>query len=879
MDDDDNIDNTEAGSVWTSYSDLFTTMSIIFLVMFVFALIKSGVNTLKRTQETAKMKEYLKGKLPEEVVKETDKKKKRFVKSVKNINKYKEIINQKMLELNTLVESLGTHEQVIEELLSDQKEKEALVAHIRDELLKKDEEVENAKLLAEKTIQAKEEEVEKVKADAEETVLTQKKLADEKNQQLLALSEKLTDQKEAFEKQVNLLRQDYQERIQDNQIAHNNVIKSLKSDIQEKNVEMENIKEKISKEKKDLDNLMAQNLEVKEKLDKEKILYQQELEGLKEIVGLKEADIKRLTDEVFEKEGEVEKSRQEIQDLLSKNRVANNQQQISERVIDAAKTSIGNLLDEIEQLKKKKMAKDDEIAALQKSFDLLSGKSANAKSKIADLRAKEQELVDRFNNEKANLEKRYQNKIGDLEGRYNKAVATNNQLKGKINDLGDKINGLESENDILKKTNGMLGKDLGELRSKLGKLEGQNIGLRDRLKGLRDQLGDLNNENGKLADANAGLKNLSAKMGGDFDKYKAKLGQLEGQNKGLKDKLDRIKNNLDEAQKQADQLKALNQLLTGDNDKLKARSTICEAQRDKFGNKLENLSGQSKNCDENFEKLKNHTGKLAEEVDDLKDKLAEMEIEKEGLKGEVDKLANLNQDLLTKNDKLRSSPKLKRSPASTYKDIDAPPATPTAKLRYHIAQKLCKRLKEANIDVKIDPKTGNIIFSMDEVFLFKRNSYELSPVIKGKLSKLIPVYADELFKDDQIAAFISNINIEGHASPTYRENFVHPKIDFPEAYMHNLKLSSSRANQIVNYILAPEFKSFKYKINFRERIAAIGYSYSKPIKKIGRRLASNDPRERDCKEYDCKKSRRVEISFSLREDEDALKVLESIKEL
>ena len=37
----------DSGSVWTSYSDMFTTVAIIFLVMFVFALIKSAVNSVK----------------------------------------------------------------------------------------------------------------------------------------------------------------------------------------------------------------------------------------------------------------------------------------------------------------------------------------------------------------------------------------------------------------------------------------------------------------------------------------------------------------------------------------------------------------------------------------------------------------------------------------------------------------------------------------------------------------------------------------------------------------------------------------------------------------------------------------------------------------
>ncbi len=52
------------GSVWTSYSDMFTTMAIIFLVMFVFALLRSGVATLEAVKEKKESKEQLEGKVP-----------------------------------------------------------------------------------------------------------------------------------------------------------------------------------------------------------------------------------------------------------------------------------------------------------------------------------------------------------------------------------------------------------------------------------------------------------------------------------------------------------------------------------------------------------------------------------------------------------------------------------------------------------------------------------------------------------------------------------------------------------------------------------------------------------------------------------------------
>ncbi|MBT3585770.1 MAG: hypothetical protein HN509_12770, partial [Halobacteriovoraceae bacterium] len=64
FDDDDKKDD---GSVWTSYSDMFTTMAVIFLVMFVFALLRSGVSTVTAVKQKKNQEEILKGKIPSSV--------------------------------------------------------------------------------------------------------------------------------------------------------------------------------------------------------------------------------------------------------------------------------------------------------------------------------------------------------------------------------------------------------------------------------------------------------------------------------------------------------------------------------------------------------------------------------------------------------------------------------------------------------------------------------------------------------------------------------------------------------------------------------------------------------------------------------------------
>ena len=96
MDDDDKKDD---GSVWTSYSDLFTTVAVIFLVLFVFALIKAGVSTMQTVVAKREHEKELQGKVTEKNKKETDKKVNEMEKSISEIADYEDFIDQKMKDM------------------------------------------------------------------------------------------------------------------------------------------------------------------------------------------------------------------------------------------------------------------------------------------------------------------------------------------------------------------------------------------------------------------------------------------------------------------------------------------------------------------------------------------------------------------------------------------------------------------------------------------------------------------------------------------------------------------------------------------------------------------------------------------------------------
>ena len=57
------VKDDDKGSIWTSYSDLFNAVEIILLFMFVFALLRTSVMSLKAMKETKEQKEYYEGKV------------------------------------------------------------------------------------------------------------------------------------------------------------------------------------------------------------------------------------------------------------------------------------------------------------------------------------------------------------------------------------------------------------------------------------------------------------------------------------------------------------------------------------------------------------------------------------------------------------------------------------------------------------------------------------------------------------------------------------------------------------------------------------------------------------------------------------------------
>ena len=187
--------------------------------------------------------------------------------------------------------------------------------------------------------------------------------------------------------------------------------------------------------------------------------------------------------------------------------------------------------------------------------------------------------------------------------------------------------------------------------------------------------------------------------------------------------------------------------------------------------------------------------------------------------------------------------------------------------RKYIAGKIANNLNNSGVEVDIDPNTGNISLRMDESFYFTTDSAELKASAKQKLGKIIPVYANTLLSDPQIAERIDKIAITGYASPRYKSQPMDPLVYNKEAYNYNLELSMDRSRTITEYIFGEDIPNYKFKDRLRTLVNVSGQGYMNAVPLTNPSICKVSSRNKSCGcgRFDCFKSRRVEIQFILKD--------------
>ncbi len=190
-------------------------------------------------------------------------------------------------------------------------------------------------------------------------------------------------------------------------------------------------------------------------------------------------------------------------------------------------------------------------------------------------------------------------------------------------------------------------------------------------------------------------------------------------------------------------------------------------------------------------------------------------------------------------------------------------------LKAELSKQIAQKIQEAKIGFLTEFNENNISITLDEKFFFNNDSSSINELGKEKLKTLISIYSKQLFQHEKIRERIKAVSFIGHASPRYNSKVLDPLDASEEAFQYNMELSTKRAQSVANLIFSPDFGKFEYKDTLRAKTMVSGRGFSTPIPSVKRNLASVG--DTKCGSYDCRKSRRVEIIFELRDMENAKK--------
>jgi len=151
-----------------------------------------------------------------------------------------------------------------------------------------------------------------------------------------------------------------------------------------------------------------------------------------------------------------------------------------------------------------------------------------------------------------------------------------------------------------------------------------------------------------------------------------------------------------------------------------------------------------------------------------------------------------------------------------------------------------------NLTVTIDESDGSIV--LDSSVLFGFNEYTLTEEGQTVLGQILPIYCSVLMSDEYYD-YLAEIRIDGYTDTT-------------GTYYSNLQLSQSRAFAVAAYLLELGTISSSDLEKLEEKLSVNGHSWADPV------YAEDGSVDADA-------SRRVEIKFSLK-DEDMINELKEI---
>ena len=315
--------------------------------------------------------------------------------------------------------------------------------------------------------------------------------------------------------------------------------------------------------------------------------------------------------------------------------------------------------------------------------------------------------------------------------------------------------------------------------------------------------------------------------------------------------------------KSKQQLQRMNQEITSiSKDLVQAKSTI-ETQSLEKERLAKELAEQAKNTQSKIAQLQDEF--------DIKQRLERQRFQQALKKEKLSKAQLAQKEKAFRRQAANKQKQLSRQIASLNNAVNLTQqqlekAKSQIQARQKLTQQILRNFKKAGVAAQVDPRTGDVVLSFGKQY-FETGRAHLKPQMVSKLKKFMPIYSKSLFEDRKTAEKISNIEIIGFASPTYKGKYIDPSSLKPsdqQAVNYNLDLSFNRAKSIFNHIFDTKKMKYKFQKRIRPLVKVTGRSFLAEGTQ-GRNIASGLGQKQYCQKYDCKKSQRVIIKFNLKD--------------
>jgi ABC-type transporter Mla subunit MlaD len=492
-----------------------------------------------------------------------------------------------------------------------------------------------------------------------------------------------------------------------------------------------------------------------------------------------------------------------------KERALNKYQQMIRNIINSNLVAKGRIKTRDQVIENQ----DEKIATDQEEIKDLEQAVAEKRAQLALGEKKVKDLNENLSKRMKQLRESYKAHRISLSNFEKQKKAMEADAQGKVAELKQKNQQVATALANMNRQLAQTTEQLEETNQKLGQTTAQLGQTSEKLGQTTQQLGQTKEQ----------LNATNQKLG----QTAAQLGQASQQLGQAKEKLNETNSKLAAAQKDLGALNAERNALQGQIGKLKAD---YEAQRGKekaaFDAALarEKLSGKQRAAREAAFKA------------DADRKAKAMQ----------DQLAKLSGDMKETQDAL----------ARAQENLNA---------RKKITDQIKKNFAAAGIKADVDAKTGDVVLSFGDQY-FDTDRADLKPGMVNIIRQAVPTYSKSLFQDPKIASRISNVEIVGFASPTYKGKYIDPNSLDPsdrQAVNYNLDLSYARAKAIFSVVFDKNQMTFEHQKQLLPLVKVTGRSFlANPQDARG---VANESHKSFCEKNDCAKLQRVIIKFNLKD--------------